>query len=89
MYIDIHRLKQQGFSKSKIAKMLGISRPTVIKYLDMGAEEFEQEMMTQRQRKKKPDIYREEIITWIKQYPAMTAAQVYDWSGGKVPKLNL
>jgi len=59
--------------------MLGISRPTVIKYLDMGAEEFEQEMMTQRQRKKKPDIYREEIITWIKQYPAMTAAQVYDW----------
>ena len=79
MYIDIHRLKQQGFSKSKIAKMLGISRPTVIKYLNMSAEEFEQEMLTQRQRKKKPDIYREEIITWIKQYPAMTAAQVYDW----------
>jgi len=79
MYIDIHRLKQQGFSKSKIAKMLGISRPTVIKYLDMSAEEFEQEMLAQRQRKKKPDIYREEIITWIKQYPAMTAAQVYDW----------
>jgi len=79
MYIDIQRLKQQGFSKSKIAKMLGISRPTVIKYQNMSAEEFEQEMLAQRQRKKKPDIYREEIITWIKQYPAMTAAQVYDW----------
>ncbi|KAF1085119.1 Integrase core domain protein [Sporotomaculum syntrophicum] len=59
--------------------MLGISRPTVIKYLNMSAEKFEQEMLNQRQRKKKPDIYREEIITWLKQYPAMTAAQVYDW----------
>lgn len=79
MYIDIQRLKQQGFSKTKIAKMLGISRPTVIKYLNMSAEEFEKEMLSQQQRKKKPDIYREEIITWIKENPDMTAAQVFDW----------
>lgn len=79
MYIDIHRLKQQGFSKTKIAKKLGISRPTVIKYLNMGSEEFEKQMLSQRQRTKKPDIYREEIITWIKEHPDMTAAQVFDW----------
>ena len=87
MYIDIHRLKQQGFSKSKIAKMLGISRPTVIKYLNMSAEEFEKEMQSRRQRKKKPDIYREEITNWIKQYPAMTAAQVFDWLEERYPNL--
>ncbi|WP_238455621.1 ATP-binding protein [Desulfolucanica intricata] len=87
MYIDIHRLKQQGFSKSKIAKMLGISRPTVIKYLNMSAEEFEKEMLSRRQRKKKPDIYREEIITWLKQHPDMTAAQVFDRLEEKYRKL--
>ena len=79
MYIDIWRLKERGFSNTKIANMLGISRPTVIKYLNMDATEFEKERITQQQRRKKPDIYREEIITWIKQYPSMTAAQVFDW----------
>ena len=79
MYIDIQRLKQQGFSKTKIAKMLGISRPTVIKYLNMDPKEFEKERLTQRQRTKKPDIYREEITEWIKKYPSVTAAQVFDW----------
>jgi len=88
MYIDIHRLKQQGFSKTTIAKMLGISRPTVIKYLNMDAEEFEKERLAQRQRTKKPDIYREEIIGWIRKYPAITAAQVFDWLEEKYDKLN-
>ncbi|HCS11105.1 MAG TPA: hypothetical protein DIV40_06590 [Clostridiales bacterium] len=35
MYIDIKRLKGKGFSNTKIAEMLGISRPTVIKYMKM------------------------------------------------------
>ena len=87
MYIDIQRLKQQGFSKTKIAKMLGISRPTVIKYLNMDPKEFEKERLTQRQRTKKPDIYREEITEWIKKYPSVTAAQVFDWLEEKYRKL--
>jgi len=87
MYIEIQRLKQQGFSKAKIAKMLGISRPTVIKYLKMNAEEYEKEMVSQRQRTRKPDIYREEITGWIKQYPSITAAQIFDWLEEKYRKL--
>ncbi|AGL00978.1 IS21 family transposase [Desulfoscipio gibsoniae] len=87
MYIDIHRLKQQGFSKTKIAKMLGISRPTVIKYLKMSAKEFEKEMLSKRQRTKKPDIYREKIITWIQQNPDMTAAQIFDWLEERYQKI--
>ncbi len=88
MYIDIKRLKEKGFSKSKIAKMLGISRPTVIKYIDMDAEEYEKEMICQQTRTKKPDIYREEIISWIKQYPSISAAQIYDWLEEREEKLN-
>lgn len=79
MYIDIKRLKEKGFSKSKIAEMLCISRPTVIKYIDMDAEQFENEMLSQQKRTKKPDIYREEILSWVKQFNSITVAQIYDW----------
>ena len=79
MYIDIKRLKDKGFSNSKIASMLGISRPTVIKYVNMGADDFDKEIESRKQRTKKPDIYHNEIMSWLKHYPDMTSAQVYDW----------
>lgn len=88
MYIDIKRLKEKGFSKSKIAEMLGISRPTVSKYIDMDADEFEKEMVSQQTRTKKPDIYREEIVSWVKQYTSISAAQVYDWLEEKYETLG-
>ena len=88
MYIDIHHLKKKGFSNVKIAEMLGISRPTVIKYISMTADEFEREIQAQRQRTKKPDIYYGEILGWLKQYPAMTSAQVYDWLEEKYQSLS-
>jgi len=88
MYIDIKRLKEKGFSKSKIAEMLGISRPTVSKYIDMDADEFEKEMVSQQTRIKKPDIYREEIVSWVKQYTSISAAQVYDWLEEKYETLG-
>ena len=52
MYIDIKRLKQKGFSNTKIAKMLGISRPTVSKYLKMNSDEFERKMLLEQHRTK-------------------------------------
>jgi transposase len=88
MYIDIKRLKGKGFSNTKIAEMLGISRPTVIKYINMDAEEFEKEMQSQQKRTKKPDIYRKEILLWLKQFASISAAQVYDWLEEKYGKLN-
>ncbi len=88
MYIDIKRLKKKGFSNNKIAKMLDISRPTVIKYVNMSADEFEREMQSQRERTKKPDRYYDEILAWLKQYPSMTSAQVYDWLEEKYRDIN-
>ncbi len=88
MYIEIHELKVKGFSNTKIAKILKISRPTVIKYLKMKDHEFEKELESQKQRTKKPEVYQSEIIKWLRQYPEMTAAQVYDWLEEKYKDLN-
>ena len=88
MYIDIKHLKSKGFSNSKISKMLGISRPTVIKYVNMAPEEFKLEMEKRTQRTKKAEKYDLEIISWLKQYPQMTAAQLYDWLEEKYQELN-
>lgn len=88
MYIDIKHMKSKGFSNSKIANMLGISRPTVIKYANMTPEEFRLEMEKRTQRTKKAEKYDQEIVTWLKQYPQMTAAQLYDWLEEKYEKLD-
>lgn len=79
MYIDIHRLKSKGFSKSKIAKKLGISRQTVTKYLDMNPDQFEEDLKSRRYRVKKPDIYQERILSWLKEHPDISTSQIYDW----------
>ena len=40
MYTDIQSLKELGLNKSQIARKLGISRPTLNKYYDMDADEY-------------------------------------------------
>ena len=87
MYIDIKQLKEKGFSNSKIAKKLGISRPTVIKYANMSPDEFNREIASQSTRTKKPDKYHNDILAWLKQHPDMTAAQVFDWLEEKYSEL--
>jgi transposase len=88
MYIEMQELKKKGFSNTKIAEMLQTSRPTVTKYIDMSSDELQQELESRTQRCKKPDVYHDDILTWIKQYPEMTAAQVYDWLEEKYLKLG-
>ena len=41
----------------------------------MNPEDLEQE----RERHKKLDVYTDEIVTWLKKYPDLSAAQVEDW----------
>ena len=79
LYIEIHRLHKEGFSKSAIARKLNISRNTVIDYLNMTADEFEDFLSTLQTREKKLDRYHDEILGWLKEHPDLTAAQVYDW----------
>jgi transposase len=79
MYIEIHQLKEKGFSHTKIAKMLKISRPTVVKYVHMNPKTFQSTMESYTQRVKKPAVFHENILAWLMKYPLMTSAQIYDW----------
>lgn len=79
MYMEIHQLLKQGFSKVKIAKKLGISRVTVYRYLKRNPETMAKWISHTKTRKKKLDPYKELILTWLREHPDMTAAQVLDW----------
>ena len=52
LYIEIHRLHKEGFSKSAIAGKLNISRNRVIDYLNMTADEFEDFLSTLQSKRK-------------------------------------
>jgi len=79
IYMKICELSEMGFSKSAIARKLDISRNTVSKYLKSTSEEFEDYLVSLQSRKKKLDPYRDVIVGWLKKYPDMSSAQVYDW----------
>ncbi|WP_240378207.1 IS21 family transposase [Bacillus piscicola] len=79
VYQEVHRLKNMGFSNSKIAKKLKISRNRVIDYLGMTPDEFAVFIASLQNRTKKLDPYQRYIVTWLKEHPDMTSAQIYDW----------
>ncbi len=79
VYQEIHRLKNMGFSNSKIAKKLKISRNRVIEYLGMTPEEFTEFIASLQNRAKKLDPYQDDILIWLKEHPDMTSSQIHDW----------
>lgn len=79
MYSEIKLLKEIGLKKSQIARKLNISRPTINKYLKMSPDEFEGFIKEMKVRKKKPEPYSNEILSWLKEFPDLSAAQVFDW----------
>ena len=82
-YAEIQMLKNKGFKKARVAKMLSINRETVKKYWDKPPDVYEEERVEHRARK--PDVYKELIIEWLKEYPDMTASQLYDWCKERSP----
>jgi transposase len=78
-YLEVKQLKQKGFSISKIAKKLGVSRNTVYNDLEKTPEEFENWIVSLGNRGKKLDPYYDVILNWLKEHPDLSSAQVYDW----------
>lgn len=78
MYMQIHSMKNQGFSKRQVAEKLELNYRTVTKYLSMTPEEFEQKILN-RERRRNLGLYEGVVSDWLKQHPDMTAAQVLDW----------
>ena len=71
-------MKDQGFSKRKVAEKLELNFRTVSKYLSMTPDEFGQTILN-RERRRNLGLYEGVIVDWLKKHPDMTAAQVLDW----------
>ena len=63
VYQEVHRLKEMGFSNSKIAKKLNISRNRVIDYLEMTPDQFAEFIASLQNRTKKLDPRRRPLGT--------------------------
>jgi len=78
MYYNIHSMRNEGFSKRQIAKMQQLDFRTVSKYLAMTPEEFEESVL-KKERQLCLNLYEGVVTDWLRRYPDMSAAQVYDW----------
>jgi len=76
VYSQIKQLQEKGFSKTIVAKRLGINRRTVDRYWRMSADEYENQCIN---RVKLLDEYQETILHWLKEYQTLSAAQICDW----------
>ncbi|RQD70904.1 MAG: transposase [Tindallia sp. MSAO_Bac2] len=78
MYSRIQAMKSEGFKQRKVAKLLKIHRSTVKKYWDMTPEEF-QERILEPAKKSSLEQHKGLMLIWLRTYPKVTAAQIYDW----------
>src|SRR5690606_38561944 len=79
MYFAIQEQKNLGLRKSQVARNLGISRNTVIKLWDMTVNEYKNFLDSLETRTKKLEVFETEIVSWLRKYPDLSAAQVMDW----------
>ncbi len=92
-WIVIHQIKAlhnqgNGLSERKIAKQLGISRNTVSLYLNLSEAEIA-DKLSDTDRTKKLDEYRDFIIQLLQTYPELSAVKVLRKLKAKVETLNV
>lgn len=78
VYSKIHQMREAGFSQRAVAKALCINRKTVKRYWNMDVDEYEHHAR-KIVRIRNLDPHRDQIVTWRREYPSLTAAQVCDW----------
>lgn len=79
MYHEIHRMSREGHSAIKISSYLGINKRTVLKYLSMTEQEYEQFLLHQSDRKKLLLPYEFFIRERLVKFSETSAAQMHDW----------
>lgn len=89
MYMEIHQLIKKGFSKSKVAEKLGVSRSTVYRNLKRSPSDMANWAESIQTRSKKLDPHKELILSWLREHPDMSAAQVEDWLKEKYEDLEV
>jgi transposase len=88
VFLEVQQLRKRGFRIAQIAKRLKISRTTVYKYLEMTFEEAQVEFEP-GDRKKKCDPYQDWIVNWLREYPSLSSAQVFDWLLERFPAIEV
>ncbi|MFZ3591913.1 IS21 family transposase, partial [Bacillus sp. DJP31] len=83
-YLEIKKLREEGFKINAIARKLKMSRNTVKAYLSKTPDEFEEFVISLKDRIKKLDPYRDQILSWLKEHPDLSSAQVFDWLEDKL-----
>ena len=89
MYMEIQQLIKKGFSKSKVAEKLGVSRSTIYRNLKRSPSDMAEWVESLQTRRKKLDTYKEIILSWLREHPDMSAAQVQDWLQERNPSLEI
>ena len=79
MYHQIHQMKREGFSNSRISQELVINRRTVKFYLSMDESQYEEFVQSQTQRSKELAPYEEFVKSKLEQYQETSSAQMHDW----------
>jgi transposase len=79
MYHEVHKMKRDGFSNSKISRELVMSRHTIRRYLSMSEEEYKLFVEKQGNRKKELHLYKDFVKAKLEKYPDTSAAQMHDW----------
>ncbi len=89
MYFEICRLKELGLKVSQIARHLNVSRNTVYKYGELNPDELQQAIEELKTRQKKLDCVGGVILSWLKEFPDLSAAQVLDWLLERHPEIDV
>ena len=81
MFNKIKELNERGLKKTQVARILNSDSRTIKKYWNMSPEDFEKARINFKQRilGRNMEIYKEQILKWLKEYNDMSGAQVYDW----------
>ena len=79
IYHEIHRMKREGYSISKISRTTSFNRRTVRSYLTMSEVQFDQFMEHQTERRKDLFAYEDYIKLRLEKYTDTSAAQMHDW----------
>lgn len=89
MYSEIKRLNELGLNVSQIARHLDISRNTVYQYKDLEPDEYNQILKDMQIRQKKLDHKKKEILSWLKTFPDLSGAQIFDWLMERYPETDV
>lgn len=78
-YAEIQEYKRKGLKISQVSRQLNIDRKTVAKYWDMSLDEYSNLVTTAKTRYKKVEKFENRLLEWLKSYPDISSAQLYDW----------